>query len=201
MARLRELPLLYAAAVFPSPSSCFALRRAKRVRASIHLLRNWLAEAKSKMPFDECSAAMGFQIGFKSVGFFSVFECYCVFDAPRFVFGCVRNITFIVFFKAGFQVFGTADIEMRSGCFIYENINVMKVGHKRKSFRITFVVMRCRVARLHLLPQITPRQSSTPCSLGCANGLPRRNLGFAEMKTGGRSRTRIYDLHDVNVAL
>ena len=38
----------YAAAVFPSPSSCFALRRAKRVRSSIHLLRNWLAEAKSQ---------------------------------------------------------------------------------------------------------------------------------------------------------
>ena len=34
-------------------------------------------------------------------------------------------------------------------------------------------------------PQITPRQSSTPCSLVCATGLPRRNLGFAEMKTGG----------------
>ena len=86
-----------------------------RVRSSIRLLRNWLAEAKSKMPFDECSAAMSFQVGFKSVCFFSVFECYCVFDFPRFVFGCVRNITFIVFFKAGFQVFGTADIEMRSG--------------------------------------------------------------------------------------
>lgn len=25
-----------------------------------------------------------------------------VIDAPRFVFGCVRNIAFIVFFKAGF---------------------------------------------------------------------------------------------------
>ena len=69
----------------------------------------------SEMPFAECSAAMGFQVGFKSVGFFSVFECYCVFDFPRFVFCSMRNIAFIVFFKAGFQVFGTADIEMRSG--------------------------------------------------------------------------------------
>ena len=43
----------YAAAVFPSPSSCFALRRAKRVRSSIHLLRNWLAEAKSRLCRDE----------------------------------------------------------------------------------------------------------------------------------------------------
>ena len=86
-----------------------------------------------KMPLDECSAAMSFQVGFKSVGFFSVFECYCVFDFPRFVFGCVRNITFIVFFKAGFQVFGTADIEMRSGCFVNEDINVVKFRHWKKS--------------------------------------------------------------------
>ena len=171
MARLRELPLLYAAAVFPSPSSCFALRRAKRVRASIHLLRNWLAEAKSKMPFDECSAAMGFQIGFKSVGFFSVFECYCVFDFPRFVFGCVRNITFIVFFKAGFQVFGTADVEMGFCCFINKGINVMKVGHKRKSFRITFGIMLCRIARLHLLCRLRrgslPRWVRSPAPMAC----------------------------------
>jgi hypothetical protein len=73
----------------------------------------------------------------------------------------------------------------------------MKVGHKRKSFRITFVVVRCRVARLHLLRRL--RRGSLPlavfvlrtspcqaCSLVCATGLPRRNLGFAEMKTGGR---------------
>ena len=33
--------------------------------------------------------------------------------------------------------------------------------------------------------QITPRQSSPLGSLVCAGGLPRRNLGFAEMKTGG----------------
>jgi len=114
----------------------------------------------SKMPLGECSAAMGFQIGFKSVGFFSVFECYCVFDFPRFVFGCERNITFIVFFKAGFQVFGTADVEIGSGCFINENVNVVEVGHQRKSFRITFVVVRCRVARLHLLRRL--RRGSLP---------------------------------------
>ena len=105
----------------------------------------------SKMPLDECSAAMGFQVGFKGVGFFSVFKCYCVFDFPRFVFGCVRNITFIVFFKAGFQVFGTADVEMGSGCFINENVNAMEVGHQRKFFRITFMVVRCRIARLREL--------------------------------------------------
>ena len=56
----------------------------------------------SKMPFDECSAAMSFQVGFKSLGFFFVFKGNHIFDAPRFVFGCVRNIAFVVFFKAGF---------------------------------------------------------------------------------------------------
>ena len=39
-----------------------------------------------KMPLDECSAAMSFQVGFKSVGFFAVSKGYCVFDFPRFVF-------------------------------------------------------------------------------------------------------------------
>ena len=39
-----------------------------------------------KMPFDKGSAAMGFEIGFEGVGFFSVFECYCIFDTPRFAF-------------------------------------------------------------------------------------------------------------------
>ena len=61
-----------------------------------------ICDSLSKMPFDECSAAMGFQIGFKSVGFFSVFECYCVFDPPWSEFRCMRHIAFIVFFKAGF---------------------------------------------------------------------------------------------------
>ena len=58
------------------------------------------------------------------------------------------------------------------------------------------MVVRCRVARLHLLRRL--RRGSLPlavfvlhtspcqaCSLVCATGLPRRNLGFAEMKTGG----------------
>ena len=40
----------------------------------------------SKMPLDKGSAAMGFEIGFESIGFFSVFECYCIFDTPRFAF-------------------------------------------------------------------------------------------------------------------
>ena len=72
----------------------------------------------------------------------------------------VPYIAFIVFFQAGFQVFGTADIEMGSGGFINEYVNVVEVGHQRKSFRITFVVVRCRVARLHLLCRL--RRGSLP---------------------------------------
>ena len=64
--------------------------------------------------------------------------------------------------------------------------------------------------------QITPRQSS-PCRLRAshfavpsgfarrsicyATGLPRRNLGFAEMKTGRRYETRTHDFYRVKVAL
>ena len=94
---------------------------------------------------------MSFQVGFKSVGFFFVFKRNRVFDFPRTEFGCVRNIAFVVFFKAGFQVFGTADIEMGSGGFINEYVNVVEVGHKlRASFCLkqALLVMLCRVARL-----------------------------------------------------
>ena len=103
------------------------------------------------MPLDKGSAAMSFQVGFKSVGFFAVSKGYCVFDPPRFVFCSMRNIAFIVLFKAGFQVFGTTDVEMGSGCFINENVNVVEVGHKlRTSFCLkqALLVMLCRVARL-----------------------------------------------------
>ena len=117
------------------------------------------------MPFDECSAAMSFQVGFKSTGFFFVFKGNRIFDTPRFVFGCVRNIAFVVFFQTGFQILGTADVEMGSGCFINEDVNVMIVRHNLKVFRKMFAVMQCCIARLHLLPQITPRQSSPPGSL------------------------------------
>ena len=84
----------------------------------------------SKMPLDECSAAMGFQVSFKSVGFFFGFKSNRVFDPPRSEFRCVWHIAFIVFLKAGFQIFGTANVEMSSGCFVNENINVMEVTHR-----------------------------------------------------------------------
>ena len=87
------------------------------------------------MPFDECSAAMGFQVCFKGVCFFFIFKGDRIFDTPRFVFGCVRNIAFVVFFKAGFQIFGTADVEMGSGCFVNEDVNVMKVRHRAGIFQ------------------------------------------------------------------
>ena len=138
------------------------------------------------MPFDECSAAMGFQVGFKSVGFFFVFKGYCVFNPPWSEFRCMRHIAFVVFFKAGFQVFGTADVEMGSGCFVNEDVNVVIVRHRAGIFQNNVcgdAVLYCPASSAS---QITPRQSSPPGSLVCAYGLPRRNLGFAEMKTGGR---------------
>ena len=119
----------------------------------------------SKVTFNKCSAAMGFQIGFKSVGFFFVFKGYCVFDPPWSEFRCMRHIAFVVFFQTGSQIFGTADVEMGSGCFVNEDVNVMIVRHNLEVFRKMFAVMQCCIVRLHLLPQITPRQSSPPGSL------------------------------------
>ena len=103
---------------------------------------------------------MGFQIGFKGVGFFTIFKGYCIFDTPRFEFGGMRHITFGVFFQTGFQVFGTTNVKMRSSCFVNEDVNVMKGGHNRKSFKITFWVMLCRIARIHLLCRL--RRGSLP---------------------------------------
>lgn len=82
------------------------------------------------MPLNKGSAAMSFQVGFKSVGFFLAFKGYCIFDFPRTRFGCVRHITFVMFFQRGFQVFGTANVKMSSACFINENVNIMKVRHQ-----------------------------------------------------------------------
>ena len=114
---------------------------------------------------------MGFQVCFKSVGFFLIFKGNSIFDPPWTEFCGMRHITFVMFFKAGFQVFGTADVKMCPGCFVNENVNVMKVGHKRKSFRITFGIMLCRIARLHLLCRLRrgslPRWVRSPAPMAC----------------------------------
>ena len=133
-----------------------------------------------KMPLDECSAAMSFQVGFKSVGFFSVFECYCVFDPPWSEFRCMRHIAFVVFFQTGSQIFGTANVEMRSSCFINENVNVMKVGNRQKSFKRTFAVGLCRVARLHLLRRL--RRGSLPLRVRSSIHLLRNWLAEAKSR-------------------
>ena len=108
---------------------------------------------------------MSFQVGFKSVGFFFVFKGNRIFDAPRTKFGCVQHIAFIVFFQTGFQVFGTANVKMSSACFINENVNAMKVRHRAGIVQNSVCGSADRVARLHLLTQITPRQSSPLGSL------------------------------------
>ena len=61
---------------------------------------------------------------------------------------------------------------MRSGCFIYENVNVVEVGHQRKSFRITFKVVLCRIARLHLLCRL--RRGSLPRAVFVLRTSPRQ---------------------------
>ena len=132
------------------------------------------------MSLDEYSAAMGFQVGFKGVGFFFVFKGNRVFDPPWSEFGCMRHTAFVVFFQTGSQIFGTADVEMSSGCFINEDVNVMKVRHNLEVFRKMFAVMQCCIARLHLLRRLRrgslPRwvRSSVPMACrGEISALPR----------------------------
>ena len=89
----------------------------------------------SEMPFDECSAAMSFQVGFKSVGFFFVFKGNRIFDAPRFVFCCVRNIAFIVFFQLQFLNRGFTLRGRKMQCFIrvlMRNGKQSHLAHKKQ---------------------------------------------------------------------
>ena len=136
------------------------------------------------MPSNKCSAAMGFQVGFKSVGFFFVFKGNHIFDAPRFVFGCVRNIAFIMFFQAGSQIFGTANVEMGSGCFVYKNVNVMKVSlgpqsAMRKRFSSADSRSFTGMAGCFRHPEHLPRLS----------GIPPRSRGVAEIFKQPQSET------------
>ena len=150
------------------------------------------------MPLDECSAAMGFQVGFKGVGFFFVFKGNRVFDTPWSEFRCMRHIAFIVFFQTGSQIFGTADVEMGSGGFINEYVNVVEVRHQAGIFQNNVcgsAVPCCPAssATADYAAAVFPSGFAHQ-SICCATGLPRRNLGFAEMKTGGRYKTRTCDL-------
>ena len=128
------------------------------------------------MPFGKGSTAMGFQICFKSVCFVTIIKCNRVFDTPRTEFCGMRHIAFVMFFKAGFQIFGTADIEMGSGCFINENVNIMKIGHGGDFNGIGVIgnAVPCCPA-------------SSLSSLVCTGGLPRRNLAIGKMKNDGET--------------
>jgi hypothetical protein len=77
----------------------------------------------------------------------------------------------------------------------------------REPHRNEFAVNLCRIARLRELTLLYAAAGftlATPISAPvCAYGLPGRKKGnqislVAFVKPGGRSRTRIYDLHDVN---
>ena len=84
------------------------------------------------------------------------------------------------------------------------------VNEAAKPQKKTFAENLCRIARLRELPLLYAAAGftlATPISAPvCAYGLPGRKKGnqislVAFVKPGGRSRTRIYDLHDVNVTL
>ena len=142
----------------------------------------------SKMPFGEGSAAMSFQICFKGVGFFTIIKGNGVFDTPRSEFCGMRHIAFVMFFKAGFQIFGTADVKVSAGRFIDENVNVMKVCH--------CCIISCEMSVTGIskpycpassASQITPRQSSPgrlrASHFAVPSGFARLRLWLAEAKS------------------
>ena len=71
----------------------------------------------------------------------------------------MRHIAFIMFFKTGFQIFGTADVKVCSGCFIHEYVNVIEVGHRVFYGKLALSGMLA-VSPAPSALQITPRQSS-----------------------------------------
>ncbi|MBR2508450.1 MAG: hypothetical protein IKD23_00100 [Lentisphaeria bacterium] len=96
----------------------------------------------------------------------------------------MRHITFIVFFKAGFQVFSTADVEMVSGCFINENVNVTKVSFgprsaMRKRFSSADSGSFTGMAGCFRHPEHLPRLS----------GIPPGSRGVAEIFKQPQSET------------
>ena len=56
----------------------------------------------SKVLFGEDSAAMGFQICFKSIGFFAIIKGNRVFDTPQAEFCGMWDVSFVMFCKAEF---------------------------------------------------------------------------------------------------
>jgi len=89
-----------------------------------------------------------------------------------------------MFFKAGFQVFGTADVEMVSGCFINENVNVTKVSFgpqsaMRKRFSSADSGSFTGMAGCFRHPEHLPRLS----------GIPPGSRGVAEIFKQPQSET------------
>ena len=133
-----------------------------------------------KMPLGESVTAAGFEIVFKRNGFFFRFKSNVCFDFPRTEFCRMRDIAFVVFFQTGFQILGTANVEMFSSCFVNENINIMEVRHNRESFRKMFAVMLCCIARLHLLCRL--RRGSLPLRVRSSIHLLRNWLAEAKSR-------------------
>ena len=81
------------------------------------------------MPFGEDSAAMGLQVGFKGVGFFAVIKCNRIFDTPRAEFCGMWDVAFIVFLKAGFQIFCNSGITVRFRRNIDQQVHIVEFCH------------------------------------------------------------------------
>ena len=65
---------------------------------------------------------MSFQIDFKSVGFFFVFKGNHIFDTPRFVFGCVRNIAIVVFILEVVLILRNSSLKLKT---VTDNANLL----------------------------------------------------------------------------
>ena len=103
----------------------------------------------------------------------------------------MRHIAFVVFFQTGSQIFGTADVEMGSGGFINEYVNVVEVRHQAGIFQNNVCGSAVPCCPASSASQITPRQSSPA-------GSPRLRPWLAEAKSRLRRDEDWWAMRDSN---
>ena len=82
--------------------------------------------------------------------------------------------------ETGLQVLRNSRIDVSFGRHVFQHVNIIKSGHGKDPFRCCGLGPASS-ADADYAAAVFP----WPGSLGVASGLPRRNLGVAEMKTGG----------------
>ena len=127
----------YAVAVFPVPSSCCALRRAKRVRltAPPQLRQRLGTVKKSEVAFGEGVTGTGLQVRLEGDSLIFRLESEVSLDFPRFEFCGVWHFSRVVFLQPLPQIRRMTNISLSRMFDAAENVGV-EHGRGLKVFEI-----------------------------------------------------------------